>query len=111
MDVQPLTAIRRCNGQHHESTIRNNTTNIFVNVSCVLLKYEMWEWDFESICLSKESKTTRDGDEKDFGISHIYCHEYSSAKALYGKDNLGGLYVHDIEVYSIVFIILHHKLT
>jgi len=66
---------------------------------------------FANICVSKESETTRNADEKNVGTSHTYFHEYYNGKAVYGKDNLGDLDVNVIKVHSIVFIISHDKLT
>jgi len=64
---------------------------------------------FANICVSKESETTRNANEKHVCMLHIYFHVYNKGKAVYRKENLGDLDINVIEVYTTVFIISHDK--
>jgi len=66
---------------------------------------------FANLSGSKESEKTRNGDEKHVGISDTYFHVYNKGTAVYEKNKLGDLDVNVINVYIIVFIISHDKLT
>jgi hypothetical protein len=66
---------------------------------------------FANKYISRESKTTGNGDEKHVGISDTYFHVYNKGKAVCGRENFGDLDVNVIKVYTIVFIISHDKLT
>jgi hypothetical protein len=57
-----------------------------------------------NIGVSKEWKTTRNGDDTYFRV-------YKKGNAVYGKENLGDSDINVITVYSIVFIISQDKLT
>ena len=46
---------------------------------------------FANMCVSEESETTMNGDEKHVGISdayfHIYIYIYNKGKTIFGKEN------------------------
>ena len=61
--------------------------------------------------MSKESETTRNGDEKHVGIYESYFDTYNKEKTIYGKEIFEDIDVKVIKVYNIVFIISQDKLT
>jgi len=67
--------------------------------------------EFAHICVSTESETERNADEKHVSVSYTYFHVCNKRKAVYRKRNLGDPNLKVIKVYTTVFIISHDKLT